>query len=152
MKLYLERTDFTDKSTIGSLYREILNPDKSTSMEFICYILEDKCRQEFGQPFTKEMKVYGETAIPYGTYEVIINYSPAFKKDLPLLLNVPFYEGVRAHTGNHSGNSSGCLICGTSKSKDWVSDSKTAFNKLFSLLKETLKTEKVYIEIGRNEK
>lgn len=151
MKLYLERTDFTEESTIGSLYEEITIHD-CKEMKFLCYILEDKCRQEFGQPFTADMKVDGETAIPYGTYEITITYSPAFKRQLPLLNNVPLYSGIRIHAGNRSVNSRGCLLCGSTKDKDFVGNSKVTLNKLMGILEERLKTEKVFLEIGRNEK
>lgn len=86
MKIEVIRHTFTGRSTIGSLYID---------KKFECYTLEDVVRTG--------PKVHGQTAIPEGTYEVQITFSPRFKRDLPLLLNVPNFEGVRIHTGNYAG-------------------------------------------------
>src|SRR5690348_2405952 len=100
MKLKLIREEFTDESTIGRLYVDDV---------FECYILEDVVRDE---------KIQNETAIPYGTYEVEITYSPKFGRYLPMLLNVPNYTGIRIHPGNTAKDTDGCLLTGTSDSKD----------------------------------
>lgn len=150
MKLLLERFEFTEKSTIGHLYKEVPHPSGNTGYEWLCYILEDKCRQEFGQPFTAETKVYGQTAIPYGEYQIIINMSPKYGKLMPRLLNVPFYDGILIHPGNKAEDTYGCLICGLSKGVDIVTNSRKAFDTVvFPLLEKTLKTEKVLIEITK---
>jgi len=85
MKLEVKRKIFTDKSTIGELYIDGV---------FECYTLEDTVRQG--------PKVFGKTAIPTGTYKVIVNMSNRFKRLLPLLVNVPEFairrERVRAIT------------------------------------------------------
>jgi len=86
MKIEVIRHTFTERSTIGSLY---LNG------KFECYTLEDVVR--VGE------KVPGATAIPEGIYPVQITFSNRFKRDLPLLLNVPNFDGIRIHTGNYAG-------------------------------------------------
>ena len=128
-ELILTRTDFTLKSTIGSL---------ALDGQHLAYILEDRVRKA-GEP-----KVYGETAIGYGRYQVVITKSERFSKAagkdvfLPLLLDVPYFEGIRIHTGNYATDSEGCLIVGTGKTKDMVTDSRKAFTKVFTMLKEQL--------------
>ena len=69
--------------------------------EFICNSLE---------PPWKNNEKY--TAIPPGVYEVIMNYSPKFKRVLPLLLNVPNRASIRLHRGNKPGDTQGCILPG----------------------------------------
>jgi hypothetical protein len=91
-----------------------------------CYTLEDKER---------EIKIKSETAIPKGTYKVIINQSNRFKKLLPLLLNVPNFEGVRIHPGNSNHDTEGCILVGRTRSKDFIGQSRKAFESLFAKMK-----------------
>jgi hypothetical protein len=91
MRIIIDRFDFTDNATIGAL----------TCGDFHCFTLEDTDRHLEDNP---DGKIYGKTAIPRGTYKVIITFSNRFKKELPLLLNVPGFEGVRIHPGNYAGN------------------------------------------------
>ena len=113
MKIEIKRLYKTENSTIGEL---------NIDGKFECYTLEDKER---------DVKIKGETAISKGTYKVIINQSNRFKKLLPLLLNVPNFEGVRIHPGNSNHNTEGCILVGQSISKDYISKSRKAFEKLF---------------------
>lgn len=97
----------------------------------------------------RDQKIYGETAIPMGKYEVVINYSTRFKKDLPLLLNVPGYTGIRIHSGNKADDTEGCLLIGNdSNGKDaWLGNSRAAMDIFMPLLKNALKRGKVWITI-----
>jgi Family of unknown function (DUF5675) len=130
MELQVNRTDFTDNSTIGEL---------SANGQFECYTLEDKVRP---------VKMAGKTAIPPGRYEVIINFSQRFGRELPLLLNVPDFEGVRIHPGNTNEDTEGCILVGETKRTNFVGDSKPAFERLFPKLKAAYGKEKIYLEIG----
>jgi hypothetical protein len=130
MEMILKREVFTEKSTIGSLY---------VNGVFECFILEDKDRGiHSSMPLAQieKMKVYGETAIPYGKYKVIYNRSEAFSKKkghevkLPLLMDVPAWKGVRIHTGNKPEHSLGCLLTGGKKSVDFVSNSTIEYEQL----------------------
>lgn len=116
MNLLIKRTDFTDKSTVGELY---------VNNEFFCYTLEDVVREE---------KIKNETAIPSGEYEITITYSPRFKRYLPLLHNVPNFSGIRIHPGNTHRDTEGCILVGMTKTKDFIGNSRTAFNKLYPML------------------
>jgi len=98
MDLRLVRSRFTDKSTIGDLYVDGVRE---------CFILEDTVRDE---------KIAGETAIPTGRYEIVTSFSNKFQKLLPLLVNVPNYEGVRIHPGNVPADTEGCLLPGLTAS------------------------------------
>lgn len=116
----IDRYSLTDTRTIGKMY---------LNNEFFCHTLEDTYR---GQNL-KDTKVYGATAIPNGSYQTIVNYSPAFNKNLPLLLNVPYFEGIRIHTGSSEKNTDGCVLVGDYKNGVWSLNS-TYVNKLVGLI------------------
>jgi hypothetical protein len=141
MDLLLKRETFTEKSTISSLF---------INGVFECYILEDKDRGLSFQMSLEEinkLKVYGETAIPYGSYQIVLTMSNRFKRILPLLVGVKGYEGIRIHTGNTAVDTHGCLLPAWSKSKDAVSKSTLAFNQLFLKLQNA--KDKIYITITK---
>lgn len=129
MDLKLVRETFTDKSTIGKLYM---------NGKFFCYTLEDVVRAE---------KIKHETAIPYGVYEVIVNWSNRFKQQMPLLLRVPNFEGVRIHWGNYSKDTDGCILLGKTKGDDFIGQSKTTYANFMNIMNEVSKSEKISIEI-----
>jgi len=139
-QLVLTRITFTDNSTIGEL---------TIDGKFICYILEDKDRKlESGGK-----KIFGETAIPRGTYEIIINWSNRFQRQMPLLLNVPQFEGIRIHGGKDISrgyvseqDTHGCLIPCFKTNKKYQ-NSKEATRMVTEIIAEKLKKEKVYITI-----
>jgi hypothetical protein len=143
LKLELIRKVFTDISTIGDL----LIDGKRFS-----YALEDKDMQRLEDgsiiPWSGELKIPGETAIPYGTYEVITDFSNRFKRVMPLIKDVPGFAGVRIHTGNTAENTEGCLLLGYIKNPNFVGQSKKAFDDFFPLLKSGLKEGKVWLTIS----
>lgn len=137
MQLKLNRIFKTNTFTIGELY---------INEKYVTDTLEDRVRPE-GE------KVYGKTAIPEGTYEVKLTHSPRFKKILPEILNVPNFSGIRIHTGNSSKDTEGCILVGTwdGEKEDWISDSRTAFEKLMSLLQKAEdKKESITITINNS--
>lgn len=106
---------------------------------FTCFTLEDKERV---------LKVQNETAIQRGRYEVILNMSNRFKKYMPLLLNVPHFEGIRIHSGNTKEHTEGCILIGYENGNDgFLGNSRTAFNDLMKVLTKVEKKEKIYITI-----
>ena len=113
MNIIIKRLHRTENSTIGELHID---------GKFECYTLEDKERK---------VKIKGETAISKGTYIVGITLSNRFKKLLPILLNVPNFEGVRIHSGNSNHDTEGCILVGTSRSEDYIGNSRLAFGRLF---------------------
>ncbi|MBO4726075.1 MAG: hypothetical protein J5598_00550 [Clostridia bacterium] len=128
--------------TIGKLYWQ--NGSKEV---YICDILEDTVRNKLVSNLNNFVKVFGKTAIPYGTYEIVRSYSNRFKRNLPLLLNVPHFEGVRIHAGNTADDTEGCLLPGFNRVKGKVVDSRKAFKDLDDRIVKWLKTGKVYIQI-----
>jgi hypothetical protein len=137
MKLKVIRKIFTEKSTIGDLLIDNI---------FFCYTLEDKVREIPNKPVS-EWKKIRETAIPYGIYKLILDLSTRFKKIMPHILNVPGFEGVRIHSGNTSLDTEGCLLVGSTKSADFVGNSKTTFTALFTKLETAFNNkEEITIE------
>ena len=131
MQLTLIRRPSAKGATIGQLYID----GKAE-----CFMLEDVVRPAAAP------KVFGQTAIPAGTYAVIVNRSSRFSaragKDvfLPLLIGVPGYEGVRIHSGNVSADTEGCLLPGITVGPDGASvqSSRIAFGLLFTKIQVAL--------------
>ena len=132
MKITVERKEYPTY-TAGSLFIDDV---------WFCYTLEDKVRDK---------KIYGETAIPYGTYDVIVTMSARFKKMLPLLLNVPNFTGVRIHSGNTKENTEGCILVGMDNGNDgFLGDSRTAMRRLMSEIDFAIKSgENIVLEIKK---
>lgn len=120
IKLLVKREFFAETYTIGKLYVDGV---------YFCDTLENPVRPE-------GVKIPNETAIPYGTYEVIVNFSPKFKRVLPRLLNVPMFDGILIHRGNSVKDTSGCILVGENKVKGMVLNSTPYEEKLVGLLKD----------------
>lgn len=114
--------------TIGKMY---------INGEYFCDTLEDVVRDKNDDGDlldAGEQKVYGKTAIPKGEYEVIVSFSPRFKRRLPLLLNVPHFEGIRIHRGNTHEDTSGCILVGVNNVVGKVTNSTAYELRLTDLL------------------
>jgi hypothetical protein len=117
MKLVLNRCWLTQKSTVGKLVVDDV---------FFCYTLEDFYRGD-----DVSLKVPGETAIPCGSYVVVVDHSPRFGEEVPRLLNVPGFSGVRIHWGNTSRDTEGCILVGRTRGPDMLRGSRAAYAELF---------------------
>ena len=113
-----KRTDYT----IGRLEDE--NGVK------ICDTLEPTWRNYKGG----ELKVPRKSAVPEGTYPVVITKSKKFGKYLPLLVGVPGFEGVRIHSGNTVNDTEGCILVGQNLIKGKVLLSRLTLEKLMRLI------------------
>jgi hypothetical protein len=132
MELLLIRDQCGEQCTEGQL---------SVDGAFECFVLEDVVRGA-GE------KIPGDTAIPAGRYQVIINHSNRFKRDLPLLLNVPNFEGVRIHPGNTAADTEGCILVGRKRVPGAIQESRLAFEPLFAKIEGAIAAgETVTIEI-----
>lgn len=133
MKLTLKRKFLGDKYTIGDLLID---------GKFFCNTIEDTVRglpaacpyTPKGQSCKCKGKIYAETAIPAGTYKVTMEYSPRFKRKLPLLHNVPHFIGILIHSGNNESSTAGCLIVGKNTIKGKVTESRVTSDKLNAIL------------------
>lgn len=141
MNLTLKRLNLTPNYTEGELY---------VNDVYFCKTLEDTNRDlnKNGQFDNNEKKVYGETCIPYGKYKVILSYSPKFKRELPEILEVPDFQGIRIHRGNKISDTLGCVLCGEKIKNGYLSNSTPYEIKLVELFKQAKsRNEESFIEI-----
>lgn len=149
MKLVLKRINNQDNYCEGKLYIDGI---------YQCDVIEDVDRgltNEMSVTEIQSKKVYGETAIPKGTYQITLDVvSPKFKDrswatfcegKLPRLLDVPGFEGVLIHVGNKAADSLGCLLVGQKSSDGIVSNSTQTFKDLYYKLKQA--TDQITITI-----
>jgi hypothetical protein len=122
--------------------------------EFKCFLLEDGFN---------EVKVYGETRIPPGEYEVELRteggkhatylkrYGPEFHKGMLWIRNIPNYKYVYIHTGNKPKDTLGCPLTGFSadSTKNEIGNSRNAYKLIYPIIRDAiLSGECVTIEIS----
>jgi hypothetical protein len=118
MKYEVLRVSSQKDSTSGLLFE--VNNGKRT---FLCYTLEDEQR---------DVKVWGETRIPAGTYKLklrtvggfhtlyLSRYGADFHKGMIWVQDVPGFEFILWHAGNTDENTAGCLLLGNSQESNIV--------------------------------
>lgn len=100
-------------SALGQTLGKLMwgEPDK------FLYTLEDVVREQRYQDGTlvdpAKWKIAGQTAIPAGTYAVVLDYSTRFGRIMPHILGVPGFDGIRIHGGNTAADTEGCILVGT---------------------------------------
>lgn len=128
MEILLQREPSTLQSTSGAL---------SIDGAFECFTLEDVVREMPGKPVST-WKIAGQTAIPVGTYQVVIDFSTRFQRPMPHVLNVPGFDGVRIHSGNTAADTEGCVLLGKNRAPDDVTESRDAFAGFFPKLQAAI--------------
>ena len=101
LRIEVIRNSTSEAGTLGILMAYV-----GDAMVHKCYTLEDPVR-------TDGVKVWGDTAIPEGTYTVAVRYSNRFQKELPGVQGVPGFDGVLLHGGNTKIDTHGCILLGT---------------------------------------
>ena len=146
------RIDRRYKKRGYTLSRVYINGERFGDGNKWCSILEDEDRglhADMSLDEIKRYKIYGQTAIPRGVYQVVITYSPKFKRKLPLLLNVKGWEGVRIHSANYATQLEGCLAAGVNDVVGRVSNSRYWSDLLQSKIQAELnRGQRVFIEVG----
>lgn len=140
MNLLLRREYKKPDYTIGKLYID---------GDYFCDTLEDKDRGLTSDTPFKEIikkKIYGQTAIPTGTYKVDMNtVSPKFrnrswaikyKGKIPRLVDIIGFEGILIHPGNDPSSTLGCILVGKNTVKGKVTNSTNTFHSLMRRLLE----------------
>jgi len=130
MEIRIERDTYTPQATVGKMYID---------NEFFCHTLEDTVR-----PIG--IKVKHHTAIHEGRFKVVLTYSNRFKRDMPLIMSVPLFKGIRMHGGNTHYNTSGCPLVAYNR----LADDKiqgTAEKELTEKIKLALEVGEVWITL-----
>ncbi len=144
LELVLYRKESNSQETAGELY---LNG------KLLCKTLEDEKRA---------VKVWGETRIPAGKYEIILrtfgghheSYKKrfAFHKGMLWLQNVPGFKDILIHIGNTDKDTAGCILVGNRLSKQdgriSLLQSTDAYTTNYPIIANAIgRGEKVYITI-----
>lgn len=140
MKILLKRIAWGKNYTIGKLYLD---------GQYFCDTLEDVDRDlnKDGDIDDKgEEKVYGETAIPAGKYNVELTMSARFGRVLPLIKDVPHFTGIRIHRGNTSFDTHGCILVGINSEKGKVTNSALTEANLIRALQKSYEPITITIE------
>ncbi|PWJ54244.1 hypothetical protein CLV98_1182 [Dyadobacter jejuensis] len=148
MELVLTRRWKATRSTLGTLKVD------GEPHQFILEDLDRSLDASWPLEKIKETKVYGQTAIPTGRYQVVITYSARFKRQLPILIGVPGYSGIRIHPGNRHNNTEGCLLPGTHYGREdgqyIVMQSRIASDRLQNRIAAALaRGEQVWVTVER---
>lgn len=113
----LERFAYRDKYVIGRLYIGNI---------FFCHTLEPQLGASGSS----------KGCIPAGVYKMSLSWSPKFKKMLPILFDVPNFEGIRIHPGNSSKDTQGCILLGDNTSLGLVFNSAARVNEFIRLFQK----------------
>ena len=133
MQIELHRKYRKNGYTIGLLY---------INGQLVCNTLEDTDRGLTSAMSVNDIatvKVKGKTAIPTGSYPVIMSYSPRFKKQMPLICGVKGFEGIRIHSGNSAEDTEGCILCGKNTEVGRITSSKIWTEKVYEYIRGGLK-------------
>ena len=133
MELLLERTEKTRTYTAGRL--SFVN---ELGKAYFCDTLE---------PPVDVPNRNTSKAIPEGRYAVAITMSPHFKEWLPLLLGVPYREGIRIHAGNNPSDSRGCILVGRALLPGHVYSSRSTLEALMKRIRSRKTGEGIYITV-----
>jgi len=142
MKLDVVRTQFGADATNSLLFID---------GEFECYGLEDEIR---------DVKVYAESAIPLGEYEIKFRtvggfhtrtkarydskYGEGWHLGMLELQDVPNFEFILVHSGNTDESTMGCYLVGNTQqdldvSKDgFIGSSRVAYEKMYPKVRDAL--------------
>ncbi len=144
MNLYLYRIAKKVTYTIGRLY----------FADCKCDTLEDPVRElldlngdgDFNDE--GEGKVYGQTAIPAGKYQVKMEMSENFNRLMPYLQDVPGFKYVMIHPGNSAEDTKGCILVGENTIRGKLVNSRAWSDVINAKVTEAEnRGEEVWIEI-----
>lgn len=142
MEIELIRRHLKKEYTIGKLFI-----DKAPFCDTLEDVVRDLSDYNHDGDFSDsgEGKIYGQTAIPAGRYQVIVSYSPKFGKRLPELLKVPGFQNIRIHNGADAKHTDGCILVGENKMRGKLINGPYYQTRLVQMIDEA--EERVFITI-----
>lgn len=107
---------------------------------FFCYTME---------PSIKPAGSAKPYAIPAGTYQVVVRFSPKRGYNVPGLEAVPGFSDIEMHVGNHPQDTDGCILVGEYllPGQDFLTNSTTTFKSLMSLVESYCESGELEITI-----
>ncbi len=160
MKYEVLRISSGKDATSGLLFE--VSQNKRT---FLAYTLEDEQR---------DVKVWGETRIPAGTYKLKLReeggfhnrylnkYGNTFHKGMIHVQDVPGFEYILWHTGNTDEHTAGCLILGNTQTNNRIAKDgfvgnsvdayKFVYSRVAAAIEAGLDVEVEYIDFDGNVK
>lgn len=142
MEIKIVRKYFKEKYTIGNVF---------VNDKWFSNSLEDKDRgltDDMSLSQIKKIKVYGETCIPYGIYEVTVYFWPKYRKNYPFINGIKGFTGVMIHGGAGHQQTLGCPLIGENRVKGQLTNCEKYVRKLTTMCEDAIKRgEKVYITI-----
>lgn len=149
MELKLNRIRSNKEETLGELF---------TDGAFECYTLEDQYQ---------EKKVYAETRIPAGRYEIKLQHQgtmtkkyekrfPQIHRGMLWLQDVPNFTTIYIHIGNTDDDTKGCILVGLNHSEEngrmkLVNSTQAYIHLYVKCLNAIDREEKIYITITDND-
>jgi len=111
VRLILTRNLFSDETTLGILSIVYGGEEAERPFGFTCED-QDRGLEQDDPAGCAAGKVPKETAIPAGVYRVRRTWSPRYQRDMPEVLEVPAFRGIRIHSGNSDDDTEGCILPG----------------------------------------
>lgn len=133
---------------------EIIRDDEFPTKTFGKMFIDGRYFGETLEDTDREMekggvKVYGESAIPRGRYPVTVSVSRRFGREMPEVLDVPGFRGIRIHGGNTERDTLGCPLLGQVRTGMGVANCKGINDRLLMTIKAALQRgEDVWLDVS----
>lgn len=152
MNYRLLRINSQEDHSMGVLYSVSLNdlePGPVTKVRYLCYTLEDEFRK---------VKVFGETRIPVGTYELELRTEgsltkryearfPDIHEGMIWLRAVPNFKYIYLHCGNDDEDTNGCILVGNYLTVDRILNSRITYRDIYPGIRDSIKIGQSFLEV-----
>ena len=141
LEMDITRKRFSRKATGGDW--------RMANGDLLCFTVEDPVQTGPDNVLQSDEKIFGNTAIPVGRYEIALTYSPRFKQIMPQLLGVAHFDGIRVHVGNGPDDTHGCILVGITAALDSVLASRMAYEKVCKIICDAImRGQRVFVTIS----